>query len=90
MDARRAHRPPVGAAPGRLPQTAAGLARQGMAQRVLPRHAAHTRSPEFVTAMDALMHQAGLERVNGLVVLPAGGQWSSPLVASWVSPVAAR
>lgn len=33
-----------------------------MAQRVLPRHAAHTRSPEFVTAMDALMHQAGLER----------------------------
>ncbi|GAA2646342.1 hypothetical protein GCM10010425_64740 [Streptomyces spororaveus] len=52
----------MGAAPGRLPQTAAGLARQGMAQRVLPRHAAHTRSPEFVTAMDALMHQAGLER----------------------------
>lgn len=51
-----------GPLPAAAVTTGAGLARHGLPNASFRGYAAHTRSPEFVTVMDALMHQAGQER----------------------------
>ncbi|MFH9043716.1 DUF488 family protein [Streptomyces sp. NPDC017966] len=61
MAARVGHRPPPGEGPGRLPRTAAGLARHRLAQRVLPRLRRPHPHPGFVAATGTLLEQAARE-----------------------------